>query len=135
LEIANETTLTPKEVCSVVLNCAPIVNPLINWNITLPSVPKPPVIPPYPPVPGSPTLRILHLSDIHIDFEYQPGALAECGQPLCCRNSSTVGKKTTSTNQTAGFWGDYRHCDIPLWTVESMFDHISRNEEVISFLT
>ena len=30
----------------------------------------------------------------------------------------------------AGYWGDYRNCDIPLWTAENMFKHISENEEV-----
>ncbi len=30
----------------------------------------------------------------------------------------------------AGYWGDARHCDIPLWTVENMFDYISKNENV-----
>ena len=29
----------------------------------------------------------------------------------------------------AGFWGNY-HCDIPPWTVENMFEYISKNEEV-----
>ena len=104
--------------------------------------------------PDSPTIRILQLSDIHIDFEYQPGALAECGQPLCCRNSSTIKRgdvKSSSNETSSGYWGDYRNCgiymiinfnesirnfkqnndlDVPLWTVENMFDHISKNEDV-----
>jgi sphingomyelin phosphodiesterase len=73
----------------------------------------------------------LHLSDIHIDFEYQPGALADCDQPLCCRNISTTKRLDSLTGESfAGFWGDYRSCDIPLWTVEDMFDHISKHEKV-----
>ena len=35
--------------------------------------------------PGSPTLRILHISDIHIDPAYEVGSKVKCGEPLCCR--------------------------------------------------
>ena len=80
----------------------------LDWNITLPNVPKPPIIPPIPPKSGSPTIRILHLSDIHIDFEYQPGSIADCLDPICCRNVSTPNPKSNSTG--AGYWGDYRNC-------------------------
>ena len=31
------------------------------------------------------TIRVLHMSDIHIDFEYQVGANTDCGKPVCCR--------------------------------------------------
>ena len=47
------------------------------------------MIPPAPPQQDSPTVRILHLSDLHIDFQYQPGSHADCLDPLCCRNIST----------------------------------------------
>ena len=34
---------------------------------------------------GSPTLRLLHLTDLHFDPAYTEGVNAECGEPLCCR--------------------------------------------------
>lgn len=34
---------------------------------------------------GSPKLRILHVSDIHIDPGYEVGSKVKCGEPLCCR--------------------------------------------------
>ena len=37
--------------------------------------------------PGSPTLRVLHLTDIHLDTMYSPGSQAVCKEPLCCRAS------------------------------------------------
>lgn len=44
------TTLIPdKQLCAAVLNCGAVDSPLLNWNITLPSNPKPPVVPPTPP--------------------------------------------------------------------------------------
>ena len=99
-------------------------------------MPKPAVVPFVAPKQDAPKARILHISDIHIDFEYQPGSIANCGQPLCCRNSSTIKKKHAKVaknfkSNKAGYWGDYRNCDTPLWTIENMFDHISKNEEVI----
>ena len=134
LSVAKESQLKLSELCSIAFKCTPINNELITWNVTLPIVPKPPVTPLQPPKPNSPTIRILQLSDIHIDFEYQPGALAECGQPLCCRNSSTLKNNDpfdkSDESKLAGYWGDYRNCDVPVWTVENMFDHISKNENV-----
>jgi len=60
------------------------------------------------------------------------GSLAECGEPLCCRNNSWYANDMDKS-ESAGFWGDYRNCDIPVWTVENMFEHISKHEKVISF--
>ena len=129
LSVIRDTPLSDQELCNYGLGCGPVnSNPIFNWTIPLPNVPKPSIIPPKPPQPGSPTLRILHLSDLHIDFEYQPGAPADCLDPLCCRNQSTPNPKSNSTG--AGYWGDYRNCDVPFWTAESMFEYIANNEKV-----
>lgn len=69
------------------------------------------------------------MTDIHLDLEYKPGSLADCDQVLCCRNASTSMNKTVSKERLAGKWGDYRFCDLPLWTVESMFEHIVNRED------
>lgn len=128
LSVIKDSPLSDQDLCNYGLNCAPVNNnPLFNWTIPLPNVPKPPVIPPTPPKKGSPTIRILHLSDLHIDFQYQPGSPADCLDPLCCRNISTP--RPHSSAPGAGYWGDYRNCDVPVWTVESMFNHIANNEK------
>ena len=135
LSVIRDSPLSDDELCSAGIGCGPILNPVLNWNITLPNIPKPPVVPPVPPKPSAPKLRILQLSDLHIDFEYQPGALAACSQPLCCRNASTSHSNATiNVNSTAGYWGDYRNCDVPLWTVENMFEYISKNEQVLFYI-
>ncbi len=41
------------------------------------------------PQASAPKLRILHLSDLHLDFWYERGANAECGEPACCRRDDT----------------------------------------------
>lgn len=52
-------------------------------------------------------IKLLHLTDIHVDDQYLEGSSPVCDLPLCCRDG--VG--------SAGGWGDYQ-CNIPPKTVE-----------------
>lgn len=74
--------------------------------------------------------KILHISDTHIDLNYKENSDAVCGEPLCCRN---VDKSVAIENQS-GFWGDYRNCDIPWRTFESMLKHIALNHQDIDYV-
>ncbi|XP_075144544.1 sphingomyelin phosphodiesterase 1-like [Haematobia irritans] len=79
-------------------------------------------------------LRILQITDIHYDPEYRVDSLAECDEPMCCRPSSTT-RSTLSTNTTgAGYWADYRNCDIPIYMVENAFDHIRATHKDIDYI-
>lgn len=42
---------------------------------------------------GNPTLKVLHLTDVHMDTQYTVGEEAQCGEPQCCRpfHDPTVG--------------------------------------------
>lgn len=71
---------------------------------------------------------MLHISDVHIDPYYKEGSNANCGEPLCCRESS--GSPSTPSD-AAGYWGDYRNCDTPLRTLENMLAHINKTHKVI----
>ena len=79
---------------------------------------------------GSPKLKVLHLSDTHIDPFYAEGADAVCGEPLCCRQTSGH----TSAQNRAGFWGDYRDCDIPLRTLENSLKFIESKHQDIDYV-
>ncbi|CAF1200687.1 unnamed protein product [Rotaria sordida] len=81
------------------------------------------------PVPESPKLTVLHLSDIHVDYGYKPGSLAECYQPVCFRFGQPLHGQTG-----AGFWGDYRGCDLPYWTAEAIVQYIATTEKNIDFV-
>lgn len=99
--------LEPSHLCGLLFHdCGHWVDPLHqNWTLPVPpGKPKPQPLPPPPvcfvaPIPplvrdgdvqaGGPTLRVLHLTDIHIDDAYQTGAEAECEAPLCCRGSNS----------------------------------------------
>lgn len=58
---------------------------------------------------------ILHLTDTHIDLQYQQGYNTDCSQPFCCRkeNGPPLDNSTSS-----GRWGSLAKCDIPIHTLE-----------------
>lgn len=124
---------SPEEVCSYVLgtNCGKPYNPEAMWNVTFPDVPKPPIVPPSLPKPGSPTMRVLHLTDFHMDAEYKVGSNADCGEPLCCR----VGDGPPAPGkQGAGKYGDYRSCDTAPITVNSLFKHLNSIQDEFDYV-
>jgi 3',5'-cyclic AMP phosphodiesterase CpdA len=66
-------------------------------------------------------IKILHLSDIHYDPDYLPGATTTCGAIICCQaESGTV----LNPADKAGYWGDYRACDLPFHTIEAQMAEI-----------
>ncbi|KXJ15601.1 Sphingomyelin phosphodiesterase [Exaiptasia diaphana] len=73
---------------------------------------------------GSPVIRVLHISDIHLDPLYQEGASSDCGEPLCCRKTDPQAEPGNG----AGKYGDYA-CDTPLITLENMLKHINDTQE------
>lgn len=77
----------------------------------------------------SPTLKVLHIADPHWDPEYLEGSNANCGEPLCCRASSGDVKKA---EDAAGYWGDYRSCDMPWRAVEQAIAHMAKQHPVFS---
>jgi sphingomyelin phosphodiesterase len=127
IEILRHSPLSTHEICGVAFGCMRQADiPALKWNVTFP--------PPTKQIssshsPSINTLSVLHLADLHIDPEYKPGSNANCGRPLCCRDGTPkVGEIG------AGFWGDYRTCDLPQWTAENMLKYIVQNEEQINFI-
>ena len=55
------------------------------------------------------------------------GSNANCGNPLCCRASSGT---VNTVEDSAGYWGDYRKCDLPWRTLESSVEHMSKQHKV-----
>ncbi|CAF1472859.1 unnamed protein product [Adineta steineri] len=129
IEIFSMSPLTNKELCALAFDCEDQKDfPILRWNVTIPGS-KPSPRPPQPPASGSPKLKVLHLSDIHVDFAYKPGTQADCHKPLCCRDGPTI-----PGPNGAGFWGDYRNCDLPYWTAQSILRYASELEEDIDFI-
>lgn len=72
-------------------------------------------------------LTIIQITDIHYDPMYMPNGNAKCGEPMCCR--CTQGKPG-NPDIAAGYWGDYRSCDIPWQAVQNTLHQIKGNHEV-----
>ncbi|KAJ6645977.1 Sphingomyelin phosphodiesterase, partial [Pseudolycoriella hygida] len=92
-----------------------------NWEVEIPSIPKPTSKNIPLPKENVPNFKVLHLTDTHYDPFYVEGANAVCKEPLCCRDNSQIVSKESDR---AGKWGDYRDCDPPKAAIENLFDHI-----------
>ncbi|XP_045479749.1 sphingomyelin phosphodiesterase-like [Harmonia axyridis] len=88
-----------------------------NWTISVP--PKPAVIPKK--ISGAEKVRILHLTDMHVDPRYTSGSKAVCDQTLCCQDDQ--GKPENST-AGCGVWGDYKNADTPMKLLEETLRHL-----------
>ncbi|TRY66942.1 hypothetical protein TCAL_07657 [Tigriopus californicus] len=101
------------------------VNDLVNnWEVTHSNVPKPPFTPPTLPEPEATKLKVLHLTDLHIDLSYLPGSNPDCGMPCCCMNTTGLAQ---GDERRAGYWGDIADCDLPIWTFEAMLQQIKED--------
>lgn len=131
--VMEKLILSPEEACGLIVGeeCGTPYNPEHMWNVTLPDIPKPPVRPPVPPKAGSPKLRILHLSDIHLDSKYYAGSNAVCGEPLCCRKDDGI---APSGSPAAGKYGALDDCDIPFVTVQSLFQYLATIKDQFDYV-
>lgn len=68
-------------------------------------------------------VHILHITDVHHDPLYLPGSLAECEEPLCCQRHKEL---VQNSSKAAGYWGDYRDCDLPWHTIDQSLRHIKQ---------
>ena len=55
------------------------------------------------PPTGLPTLKVLFVTDFHVDPEYTTGAKVDCGDPLCCRTADH--KSAKKGGKVAPKWG------------------------------
>ncbi|KAH8111897.1 Metallo-dependent phosphatase-like protein [Phellopilus nigrolimitatus] len=73
--------------------------------------PKPDPLP-APKTPSGTRLKVLHLSDFHIDPRYTTGAEANCTSSLCCREGNVASNSPNQTLFPAPRFGSYL-CDTP----------------------
>ena len=140
----SDLDMSANEICGILLgdSCSPVADPLHNWTLPLPTTQRftrkyqRPFNFFWPPFghKAEKHFKVLQISDIHIDPQYAEGTNAVCGEPLCCRASSPGSHKQISADRKAGYWGDYRDCDIPLRTVEETFRFIRENHPDIDYI-
>ncbi|KAK4018537.1 hypothetical protein OUZ56_000587 [Daphnia magna] len=121
-------------ICGIYLqadNCSLSDPNNINWKIASSSIEKPVVTQFIPPSLGSPTMKVLHIADLHWDPEYLAGSNAACADFLCCRADS--GDVINATD-AAGYWGDYRKCDLPWHTIEKAIAHMAEKHSDSAYI-
>ncbi|GLV41289.1 uncharacterized protein CBL_04813 [Carabus blaptoides fortunei] len=127
--IDNKPDLTPAKICGTIaqpFGCALPANDG-NWTVALPpGLEKPLAQNNYAAKEDKP-ISILQITDIHYDDIYVPGSNALCGEPLCC--AANQGEPATSEAR-AGFWGDYRNCDMPWHSVLNLMKQLSTHDNV-----
>ncbi|KAL5256367.1 hypothetical protein ACHWQZ_G011559 [Mnemiopsis leidyi] len=120
LTVAHRLNFNPKWLCFMIIgpSCGQPPRNFTSWNNTIPGK-KPKPTPLVRPKDGLPTLKVVQLSDVHIDLQYRPGSEKDCDEPVCCREGKGAGDKA------AGFWGSLNaQCDLPLWTFEKALQFI-----------
>lgn len=82
------------------------------WNDTKPEKAY------HPPTVGNETMKVLHISDFHIELDYTVGAEANCTASMCCTPHSKTKKGALTANRssvddlyTALFEGSYYDLD------------------------
>ncbi|XP_049773535.1 sphingomyelin phosphodiesterase-like isoform X2 [Schistocerca cancellata] len=127
--IDNTPTLTGHQICSVLLqdlDCAE-TEPPYEWTVDIDLGEKPQYVPPSDPAEGE-VLTVLHITDAHYDPMYSPGGMAACDEPTCCRSDQGQPPDAASA---AGYWGDYRDCDMPWHSVVSMLTNaVTQNPDI-----
>ncbi|XP_055299063.1 sphingomyelin phosphodiesterase-like [Sitodiplosis mosellana] len=131
--VHSSTDMSAAEVCSFFFEeiCTEKIEREIHkWNVALTPFPKPEIKEVRLPKKNVHTLKVLHLSDTHIDHLYVEGANAVCNEPLCCRVNDGM---TNVSYSAAGKWGSYR-CDLPKRTLEHLLDHIAETHRDIDYV-
>lgn len=84
--------------------------------------PKPNPLPP-PKQPSGQLLKVLHISDMHIDPRYANGAEANCTTGLCCRENAYNSYSPNTPLVPAARYGSFL-CDAPLSLITSVLEAI-----------
>jgi len=70
---------------------------------------------------GIKTIKVLQLTDIHVDPDYTIGAMVDCENELCCHKKNGKGPP----GKRAGYYGDYGKCDLPFHSYIEALQHMS----------
>ncbi|KHN76208.1 Sphingomyelin phosphodiesterase 1 [Toxocara canis] len=116
----------PDRLCGLFVDgCGDPFSPFGSWNVSIPPKAAGTEYPMYPPI-RKENLRVLQLSDLHFDMNYTPGAVANCGSPLCCQPDSVTNE---SMKIGAGYWGTQAACDVPYWTIDHMLQNLNKTQK------
>ncbi|XP_066248576.1 sphingomyelin phosphodiesterase-like isoform X2 [Euwallacea similis] len=136
IPVIEVTPLDPTEVCKLIFGEICLVSDVSSheWNVELPKTSGLPVkrFPSASLKEGLSVFKVLQISDTHYDLDYAEGAVANCEEPLCCRNYSTP--RADEDLVPAGRWGSYEKCDAPRAMLQNMFDFIALQHPDIDYI-
>ncbi len=67
----------------------------------------------------------MQFSDAHLDLYYKEGSTVNCGRDYCCRDMSEPDVPLPADQRvTAGIYGSYGWCDVPMITVQNVLNQI-----------
>ncbi|KAF2878762.1 hypothetical protein ILUMI_27403, partial [Ignelater luminosus] len=128
--VDHKKELTSKRVCSIALQKYGCKDPnRKDWTIYVPSH-KETLSNIKQKRSESKPFTVLQLTDIHYDPGYEIGSNAACNSHLCCQK----GTKPLNLGDAAGYWGDYRFCDLPWHLFTNALDHITTQKADIDFV-
>ncbi|CAG8956934.1 hypothetical protein HYFRA_00011984 [Hymenoscyphus fraxineus] len=111
LALADVNGLDGRYICSSLSSTfcpAPALTPLNTTGL----FPKPKPLDLYVPEPSGERVKVIHLSDFHLDPRYQVASEANCSSSMCCRYSGSTG--TSQAVFPAPLYGAYK-CDTPYY--------------------
>ncbi|KAK9869167.1 hypothetical protein WA026_002916 [Henosepilachna vigintioctopunctata] len=118
--------VTPEKICT--LRMGPTCHnqfKYLNWTISIPD--KPVTVPKKIAQQNDRNLRVLQLSDLHLDPLYTPGARSKCGEPICCQIDQMP---VNPDEETCGIWGDYEEADTPRKTFEDVLRQTRTHKDI-----
>ncbi|KAJ6488326.1 sphingomyelin phosphodiesterase, partial [Mycena vulgaris] len=124
----SSTGQTAEKLCDALLGMC-VTNPINEFTVPFP---KP--LPKHPKVfksRGRPTMRVAHLSDVHIDRMYTVGAEANCTKSICCRDfddSPAVPTVPAGPNGNS-------HCDSTITLADTLLEEVDRLNPRFSIFT
>ncbi|KAJ7253566.1 sphingomyelin phosphodiesterase [Mycena rebaudengoi] len=124
----NVTGQTAEKLCDALLGMC-VTHPVNPFRVPFPR--PAPVNPKTFRSRGRSPLRVVHLSDVHIDREYTVGAEANCTKSICCRDFADSPPMPTVP---AGPNGN-SHCDSPVSLADSMLEAIEHLDPEFSIFT
>lgn len=83
-------------------------------------------------VPRNPNeLKIIHITDLHVDPRYLEGGDANCPEIVCCRQERGIAPNPADR---AGRWGDYRDCATPWLVVQELVSRIREAHPDVDYI-
>ncbi|VDL86379.1 unnamed protein product [Nippostrongylus brasiliensis] len=135
--VLGQVIVEPHQICGLLLDdCGKFIDPFNStWTVPIPGG-QPTPLDKQPVPPGKPTLRVLHLTDIHVDMLYTPGLETNCSEPQCCRPQQNPNEVSLAdaVKVPAGPWGMVGDCDAPYWLFTNMLEFIQKNHKDLDYI-